>query len=31
VGAKALRNLRDKVADLVDQFINAYLEKNPKR
>jgi hypothetical protein len=31
VGAKPLRNLRGKVAELVDRFINACLEQNPKQ
>ncbi|MFI5342136.1 MAG: hypothetical protein ACHQ7N_20150 [Candidatus Methylomirabilales bacterium] len=30
VSAERLREVRDTVADKVDQFINAYLEQNPK-
>jgi hypothetical protein len=30
VGAKKLHEVRDDVADMVDKFINAYLEQNPK-
>jgi hypothetical protein len=30
VGAQRLHEVRDKVADQVDMFINAYLEQNPK-
>jgi hypothetical protein len=31
VGAARLRGVRYDVGDLVDRFINAYLEQNPKR
>jgi hypothetical protein len=31
VGTRALRDVRGSVRDRVDQFINAYLEQNPKR
>jgi hypothetical protein len=31
IGAGRLRDVRSKVADLVDKFINAYLEQNPKQ
>lgn len=31
VGAKKLHEVRDDVADMVDKFINAYLEQNPKQ
>jgi hypothetical protein len=31
VGADHLRDVRSKVADLVDRFISAYREQNPKR
>jgi hypothetical protein len=30
VGAQKLHEVRDDVADMVDRFINAYLEQNPK-
>jgi hypothetical protein len=30
VGIQRLRGVRDDVADLVDKFINVYLEQNPK-
>ncbi len=31
VGTKALRDVRGSVRERVDQFINAYLEQNPKQ
>ena len=31
VGTRALRDVRGSVRDRVDEFINAYLEQNPKR
>ena len=31
VGSSKVRNIRDEVKELVDEFVNAYLTANPKR